>query len=94
MKKIITFEGFSDEFNKSEFYKNCFTYAGKKAIFDYLEELEEDILLDIVSIACEYHEYNNLKEILENYTNIKDMEDLQDHTQVIEFDGGIIIQAF
>lgn len=96
MIQTINFSQFYDSF--SDTYKNNFTYEGKRALFDYLEELEEEtgekIELDTVALCCEYSEYENLEEIQANYPDIKSLEDLQDHTQVIEFDGGIIIQDF
>ena len=96
MIQTINFSQFCDSF--SDTYKNNFTYEGKRALFDYLEEYEEStgekIELDTIALCCEYSEYENLEEVQANYTDIKSLEDLQDHTQVIEFDGGIIIQDF
>lgn len=101
MIKTISRYDFEDAFNSSDTYKNSFSYEGKKALFDYLEEYEqstgEQIELDIVALACEYDEYSNLKEVQDAYPDIKSLEDLQDHTQVIEVpdtDGGLIIQAY
>ena len=99
MIKTITRYEFEDAFNKSDTYKNNFSYEGKKALFEYFEEYEEStgekIEFDMVAICCEYSEYTNLTELQENYTDIKDLQDLQDHTQVIEMEnGGIIIQNF
>lgn len=38
-----------------------FSFKGKKALFDYLEQYEEgtgqEIELDIVALCCEYTEY-------------------------------------
>lgn len=96
MKQTVNFSQFVDSF--SDQYKDNFSYEGQRALFDYLENLEEDtgteIELDPIALCCEYSEYKDLKEIQENYTNIKSMEDLKDNTQVVEFDGGIIIQDF
>jgi hypothetical protein len=79
---------------------NQFSYEGMEALFDWLEELSEDTdtpyELDVIGLCCEFSEYNDLAEIQENYsgTDIDSVEDLRDHTSVIEFDGGIIIQDF
>ena len=58
----------------SDTYKNNFTYEGKLALFDYLEEYEEStdtpVELDTVALCCEYTEYDNLADVLDNYTNI------------------------
>ena len=77
-----------------------FSYNGLTALFEWLEELAEDTgvpyALDVIALGCEFTEYENLQEIQENYSSTKldNIDDLQDHTAVIEFDGGIIIQDF
>ena len=40
MYKTITQYDFEDAFNSWETYKNNFSYEGKKALFNYLEEYE------------------------------------------------------
>src|ERR1035437_10904812 len=89
MISTVTFFKFEDSF--SDTYKNNFTYEGKKALFDYLEEYEEStgvqIELDPVALCCEYSEYDDLKDLQANYSDIKSMEDLEDHTQVIKIEG-------
>ena len=85
MIKSVNFSMFCDSF--SETYKNNFTYEGKRALFDYLEEYEEStgvpVELDTVALCCEYTEYASLKDIQEQYTDIKNIQDLEDNTQVI-----------
>jgi len=77
-----------------------FSYNGLTALFEWLEELAEDTgtpyELDVIALCCEFTEYENLQEIQANYSSTKldNIDDLQDHTSVIEFDGGIIIQDF
>ena len=79
---------------------NQFSYEGLDALFDWLEELAEDTgtpyELDVIALCCEFTEYKNFEEIYDNYSNteIENIEDLRDHTSVIEFNGGIIIQDF
>jgi len=74
-----------------------FSYEGKKALFEYLEQLSDDcgieIELDVIALCCEYSEYSDLEEIQEDYTNIESLEDLYDHTQVIEFNNDSLIIA-
>jgi len=97
MIDTITKSQFSDEM-----VKHGFSYKGSKALFNYLEQLEDDcdikIEFDPIALCCEYNEYDNLKECLTEYDNLelKTIDDLRDHTQVIEVDGldSIIIQAF
>ena len=77
-----------------------FTYDALTALFEWLEELAEDTgtpyELDVIALCCEFTEYEDLEEIQANYSSTKldNRDDLQDHTAVIEFDGGIIIQDF
>lgn len=89
MKTTINFNQFSDSFSGG--YKDNFSYEGKKALFERLEEYEqetgEEIELDPIALCCEFTEYENLEELQGNYTDIKNMEDLQNYTQVIEIKG-------
>jgi len=85
IKQTINFSQFIDSF--SEERKSTFSYEGKRALFDYLEQLSEDtgedIELDTVALCCEYTEYDNLKALQNDYPKIKTIEELQDNTQVI-----------
>ncbi len=98
MKQYITFNAFTDAF--SDTYKDNFSYEGKKALFEYLEEYEEsageEIELDTIALCCEYTEYDSLKELQADYTDIKSMEELEEHTMVIPIEGseGFIIQQY
>ena len=85
--------------------KHGFSYDGSKALFNYLEQLEDDcnmkIEFDPIAIRCKYIEYNDLAELNNDYAplyyeNDYDMKSLAEITTVIEIDGldSIIIQAF
>jgi len=97
MKTNVTFGDFCDAFRDMNRNEN-FTYEGKKALFEYLEEYEEDcdmeFELDVIALCCDYSEYKNMKEVKENYNDITDIEELRDNTTVIEFDGGLIVQQY
>ena len=78
-----------------------FTWGGLSALFDYLEEYEDDtgfkIEFDPIGICCEFSEFKDFKAIQEAYSNLVDLEDIEDleeYTTVIEHDEGIIIQDF
>ena len=77
-----------------------FTHAALTALFEWLDgQFENELLpyeLDVIALCCEFTEYDNLAEVQANYsgTKLDNIDDLQDHTTVIEFDGGIIIQDF
>tara|TARA_R100001463_G_scaffold61723_1_gene114557 strand:- start:115 stop:417 length:303 start_codon:yes stop_codon:yes gene_type:complete len=100
MIDTITEYQFTDWFMKHR--PDNFSYEGTKALFDYLEDLEdsigEKIEFDPIAFCCEYSEYNNIEECLKEYDNleIKTIDDLRDHTQVIEVEDSkaIIIQNF
>jgi hypothetical protein len=100
MIDTITEYQFTDWFMKHR--PDNFSYEGTKALFDYLQDLEdsigEKIEFDPIAFCCEYSEYNNIEECLKEYDNleIKTIDDLRDHTQVIEVEDSkaIIIQNF
>jgi len=98
MKTTITFNQFADMFN--EIRPDNFSMMGLKALFNSFEDYEEESGMtlepDVIAVCCEYTEYSNLKEIIDNYTNldIKTIENLQDYTYVMEFEGGIIVKDF
>ena len=79
------------------------SYKASFAMADYLEEYEEstgeELELDPVAIRCEFTEYESAIDAAAQYTSeftteAAALEYLQDHTTVIEFDGGVIIQDF
>ena len=79
---------------------NQFSYEGLSALYDHLDELSEDmhkdIELDVIAICCEYAEYDTIEEVLEDYDHIKDREDLEDNTVVIDIpnEKSLIIGQF
>tara|TARA_R110002073_G_scaffold331001_1_gene515348 strand:- start:47 stop:331 length:285 start_codon:yes stop_codon:yes gene_type:complete len=94
MIDTITKYQFSDEM-----VKHGFSYKGSKALFNYLEQLEEDcdikIEFDPIAFRCEYDEYESLEELNKEYNEDYDMQSLSENTQVIDVDGErLIIQAF
>lgn len=68
-----------------------FSYEGLSALYDYLEDayegMDSEYELDVIAICSEFTEYEDMKELQSNYTEIKDMDDLTDHTSVIDIDG-------
>jgi len=98
MIKYINFNDFCDGFPES--YSNNFTYEGKRALLNYLEEYEdstgESIEFDPIAFCCEYTEYSDFKELQGDYSDIETMEELENHTTVIMLEGsdGFIIQDY
>ena len=99
MIKTITQEEFVTTMIRKD---NGFSFEGAKALFDYLEQLEEDCNIsyefDPIAIRCEYVEYESLNECLSDYDclDLKTIDDLSEHTTVIEVEDTdkLIIQAF
>ena len=100
MKKTVDQNEFVREFDEYNRSSN-FSVAGREALFDYLEQYEEEtgseIELDIIALCCEYSEYENLEEFQNDYNSeeYETIEDIQNSTQVIDIDGtSFIIQQF
>ena len=97
MKDTITESQFVDEMSKKD---HGFSYDGAKALFEHLTQFEEDcdkeLEFDPIAFRCDFDEYENLKKVQENYKDIKNLEDLRDHTTVIEIPDSekLIIQAY
>ena len=99
MKNTIDTYYFRNWFLNSQ-YKNNFSVLGLSSLYDYLVDLEEDqnteFDFDPVAFACEYSEFENLQEIIENYNSIDNIQDLENNTSIIPVVGTerLIIQNF
>ena len=98
MKQTINQSQFNDAFTNMNRESN-FSYEGRNALFDYLEEYEDstgdEIELDVIALCCEYSEYKDLAEFQRDYSEeYESIDDISDATTVIPFDGGFIIQQF
>lgn len=97
--KKVSFNDFLEEFRKHG-REDQFSYEGKKALYNYLNNLSEDIgepiELDVVAICCDFTEYDSLEQFNNDYDyNIDDIEDIKDYTTVIPIDDkSFIIQVF
>jgi hypothetical protein len=75
-----------------------FNAFGLDALFEYLNELEEDLgepmEFDVVSLCCEYSQYNTLADYNSDYgTEHESWDDVADETTVIKItDEAAIIQ--
>lgn len=72
--------------------KEQFSYAGLRALFEYLESLEDDtgqpIELDVIALCCDFTECAVAD--VEHETGVS-IEDLGNHTIVIPVDDETII---
>ena len=88
MKTTISLYDFERAFIKQG-RENHFTYEGKKALFQYIEEYEEEtgteIELDIIGLCCEFSEFESLEEFQDQYCKdeYQTIEDIEYNTLVI-----------
>ena len=107
MKQTLTTHGAADQLMQDE-YAN-WSFSGALALIEHLEEYEDaaeiELEFDRVALRCDFSEYESALACIEEcgYScDVSDEDDpeayaleyLQDHTTVIEFDGGIIVGAF
>ena len=99
MKQSVNMYQFERAFNNMDRGEQ-FSYDGLKALYEYLEEYEEDtgeeINLDVIALCCEYAEYDSLEEFQANYgEEYESIEDISDETSLIPIDdNSFIIQQF
>ena len=96
--KTIDEQDFREEFRKYGRGEQ-FSYEGLEALYEWLEDMADETgvpyELDVIALCCEFTEYESFDEVKEVYEDtINDMDDLYNHTHVIEFDGGLIIADF
>jgi len=70
-------------------YKNNFCIKGLRTLYNYLNDFEENIGLDIVGICCDYTEYEDFKEFKKEYNikEIKTEKDIINYTTYLKIDG-------
>lgn len=105
MKQTITEYQFIEAFRHAG-RESQFTVPARRALFEYLEDFEDstgtELELDPVGICCEFSEYPTALDAAQAFgfkdgIDSKDespIEWLQNRTQVIEFNGGVVIQQF
>jgi len=86
MKTTVSQYDFTESFRNMGRSDN-FSYDGLIALYDYLTGLEDDIgseiELDVIALCCAYSEYDSFKELQEDYSDIRTMEELEERTTVI-----------
>lgn len=105
MKTIVSEYQFVDAFRLCG-RETQFSVPARRALFDHFENIEEwtdtEITLDPIGICCEFAEYPSALAAAKDFgfqEGIDSKEEsalewLQNRTQVIEFDGGLVIQQF
>ena len=95
MKMTLNVSQFRDEFRRAG-RADQFSYDALGLIFDYFEDCDPDMEMDVIAICCEYTEA--MPEEIRDYYSIEGdvLEYLLDHTSIagITKDGAIIYAAF
>jgi len=104
MKTTVTDQDFIQAFHDYG-RQDQFTRAGLHALFEYLEQYEEDtgeeLELDVIALCCDFSEHD-LEDLEREYGYLLDGDEmpdtiatwasfLQDHTQVIPVDDEYLI---
>ena len=96
MKDTIQEHQFVNEMSKKGY---GFSYEGAIALFEHLTQYEADcdqeLEFDPIAFRCEYSEYDNLKEVKNDY-DVEDLEHLEQNTIVIKVPKSekLIVQAY
>ena len=105
MKQTVSEFQFVDSFRACG-RESQFSVAARRALFDHFEIIEqyqdEEIELDPVGICCDFAEYPSALEAAKVYglelrgddDESRALDWLREKTQVVEFEGGIVIQQF
>lgn len=106
MYQTVNFSAFCDAFRAHD-RQDQFSYAGKRALFEYLENYEDEtgatVELDVIALCCEFSE-DGVDDIILDYDIAIDEDDddkiqqvldyLNDHTMVVgETEPGMILFA-
>jgi hypothetical protein len=108
MKTIVTEFQFIEAFRHAG-RETQFSVPARRALFAYFEDFEHDtgteLTLDPIAICCEWAEHSSALAAAKEYgfdevcgddadCELEALEWLREHTQVVEFEGGIVIQLF
>lgn len=83
MKTSVSFSQFCDAFRDMDRNEN-FSYAGKRALFDFMEEVAPDMELDVIALCCEYYE-SDIDSIISDYSiDVSEAEDDDEKADMVE----------
>lgn len=109
MKTTVSAIDFIDAFRRMG-RTDQFSAAALRALFEHIEEMEadtgEEYELDVIGLCCEWQEFATALEAAVEY-GFDECEDededareeaaldwLREQTQVVEFDGGVLVMGF
>jgi hypothetical protein len=107
MKTTVSAVDFIDAFRRMG-RADQFSPAALRALFDHIEEMEQDTgeeyELDVIGLCCEWQEFKTALEAAVEYGFEEDededareeaaLEWLREQTQVVDFDGGMLVMGF
>jgi hypothetical protein len=90
MKQSINFYQFAEQFQALR--PNSFSREGLIALWEYLEQFEEDtgheIEFDVIALCCDFTEYDSLADYQQDYS-----DNAEDYTAAITENNGLIVYA-
>lgn len=108
MKTTVSAIDFVDAFRRMG--RNDFSPAALRALFDHIEEMEREspveYELDVIALCCEWQEFKTALEAAVEYGFDGDEDEdedareeaaldwLREQTQVVDFDGGMLVMGF
>jgi len=97
MIKRLTVDDFRQDF--VNYNRNYYSYEAYQAMFDYYNDIDENMELDVIAICGEWTEYDK-DELMSDYGNGFDdfertLDYLHSRTLVFELDNGnYLVEAF
>lgn len=93
---------YESDFTHNPMLEDNFTYHARVALFEYLEQYEEDCGIELdfdpVAIRCDFTEYANIEAFWQDYNSVEFqcLSNIEDTTTVIYVDNSnsFIIQNF
>jgi len=69
-----------------------FNYSGLCALYEFLDEIDENCQLDVIAICCDFTQYDTIEEALKAY-DCEDRDELENQTLIIDCnDESVIVQ--
>lgn len=82
---------------------SSWSLRGLEALYDFLEDVDPNYDLDVVALDCQYSDFNAMGDLQNDYEHLFDEDEeydddeiidtLSNHTTVIRYDGGVVIDT-
>jgi hypothetical protein len=102
MIRTITQSDFVNAFDQRGRGKS-WSLRGLEALYDFLEDVDPNYDLDVVALDCQYSDFNAMGDLQNDYEHLFDEDEeyddeeiidtLSNHTTVIRYDGGVVIDT-